>query len=266
MIDASAPFVLLDDARSHRGGAALLFERPSAMLEVRDPEQVRPALQRLREAQRRGLHAAGFLSYEAGHVLEPKLAPLCRAAAPAEPPLLWFGLFERARPIEHLPTLLPNPASAWVSRPTPLIGQSPFEDAIRAVQEHIAAGNIYQANLTFAAEVRTAGSPLAVYADVRQRARGGHSALVFTGEHWILSFSPELFFTLEDGKLTTRPMKGTAERRRDAAGDAAAVEELRADPKQRAENLMIVDLLRNDLSRVSKPGTVEVPSLFEVET
>jgi para-aminobenzoate synthetase/4-amino-4-deoxychorismate lyase len=111
-----------------------------------------------------------------------------------------------------------------------------------------------------------AGSPLALYANLRRRTRAGHGGIVFTGEHWLLSFSPELFFTLKSGRLTTRPMKGTAERGRGAAEDAAAAATLREDPKQRAENLMIVDLLRNDLSRVSKPGTVKVPALFEIET
>ena len=94
----------------------------------------------------------------------------------------------------------------------------------------------------------------------------GHGALVFTGEHWILSFSPELFFTLESGRVTNRPMKGTATRGTTAQEDAANVADLAADPKQRSENLMIVDLLRNDLSRVSMAGTVKVPDLFTVET
>ena len=104
-----------------------------------------------------------------------------------------------------------------------------------------------------------AGSPLALYAGLRERARAGHGALVFTGSHWILSLSPELFFTSAGGRITTRPMKGTAPRDADPAS-------LRDDPKQCAENLMIVDLLRNDLSRVARPGSVEVPELFAVET
>lgn len=263
MIGAATPFVLLDDARP---GPATFFETPVAIVEARAPGEVRPALARLRQAQQWGLHAAGFLSYEAGHALEPKLAPLARPAPDDAPPLLWFGLFEQAQALADMGTLLPDPASAWTSPPRPLVSQAEFEAAVADVQTHIAAGNIYQANLTFPAEVLTAGSPLVVYAKLRDRARGGHGALVFTGAHWILSFSPELFFTLEDGRLTTRPMKGTAERGSDAAADAAAVESLRADPKQRAENLMIVDLLRNDLSRVSRPGSVRVPALFEIET
>jgi para-aminobenzoate synthetase/4-amino-4-deoxychorismate lyase len=111
-----------------------------------------------------------------------------------------------------------------------------------------------------------AGHPLALYAAIRARALAGHGALLFTGAHWLLSFSPELFFTLDEGRLTARPMKGTAVRRPGRTADEAAILALREDPKQRAENLMIVDLLRNDLSRVSKPGSVRVPRLFEIET
>jgi para-aminobenzoate synthetase/4-amino-4-deoxychorismate lyase len=127
------------------------------------------------------------------------------------------------------------------------------------VREHIFAGDAYQVNLTFPAEVALAGHPMAIYAALKARAQAGWGAVVFTGTHWILSLSPELFFTLDpDGKVTARPMKGTAPANSDP-------ETLRSDPKQRAENLMIVDLIRNDLSRVSKPGTVKVPELFAVE-
>src|SRR3546814_91073 len=93
-----------------------------------------------------------------------------------------------------------------------------------------------------------------------------HGGIVFTGAQWLLSFSPELFFTLESGKLTARPMKGTAARGIDRTSDEAAVTMLLEDPKQQAENLMIVDLLRNDLARVAQPGSVAVPELFRVES
>lgn len=268
MIDASAPFILLDDARQHGALPARLYRKPADIIEARSPAGVTEALDALREAGQRGLHAAGFISYEAGHALEPKLAPLGETAPCDAPPLVWFGLFEQE--IELAPSevanLLPDPASGWASTPRPLIEGADYEEAAGRVKGHIEAGDIYQANLTFAADVRTAGNPLAVYAAIRNRARAGHGGVVFTGDHWLLSFSPELFFTLEQGRLTTRPMKGTATRTADSGLDRQAAEALRSDPKQKAENLMIVDLLRNDLSRVSRPGTVRVPALFEVET
>ena len=247
MARLSGPFVLLDDARP--GGRALLYSRPLGVVETREHGEVRACLERLRHR-----HAAGFLSYEAGYALEDRLAPL---RATPELPLLWFGLFDAPEEVEAA-ALLPDPAGAWAGVPTPLVARGDYETALAAVLAHIEAGDIYQANLTFQNEVRVAGHPLALYAALRGRARAGHGALVFTGTHWLLSLSPELFFTLEAGRATTRPMKGTAPRDADPAA-------LRDDPKNRAENLMIVDLLRNDLSRVAKPGTVSVPTLFAVE-
>ncbi|HEX9947994.1 MAG TPA: chorismate-binding protein, partial [Allosphingosinicella sp.] len=222
-------------------------------MEARRHDEVGPALERLR-----GRHAAGFIGYDAGHGLEPKLAPLARRSEAGGPPLLWFGLFEDCEAVDPA-ALLPDAAGAWAGRPRPRVGREVHEAAIARALEHILAGDIYQANLTFPAEVATAGHPLALYAAIRPRARAGWGGVVFTGEHWLLSFSPELFFTLEAGRVTARPMKGTAP----AASDP---EKLRGDPKQRAENLMIVDLLRNDLSRIARPGSVKVPELFAVET
>jgi len=256
----AAPFVLLDDARD--GGRAFLHAGPSQIVETREPDEIATCLDLLRGA---GRTAAGFIAYEAGHTLEPKLAPLCRRAADDEPPLLWFGLFDHVEPVDA-GALLPDPDGAWAGAPRPSIDQSDHAEMVAAAMAHIEAGDIYQANITFAAEVRTAGSPAALYSAIRKRARAGHSALIFTGSHWLLSFSPELFFTLEDGRITTRPMKGTAAREAKSGSDEIAIRTLAEDPKQRAENLMIVDLLRNDLSRVSKPGSVKVPELFAVET
>lgn len=234
-------------------GRTRLYRGPTETVEARRPEQVRAALDRLR-----GRQSAGFIAYEAGHALEPKLAPLASAAGEDGPPLLWFGLFDGWEVVDP-EALLPDPAGAWAGRPRPLVGREAHEAAVARTLDHILAGDIYQANLTFPAEVATAGHPLALYAAIRPRARAGWGGVAFTGEHWLLSFSPELFFTLESGRVTARPMKGTAP----AGTDPEA---LRGDPKQRSENLMIVDLLRNDLSRLSKPGTVKVPALFEVET
>ena len=246
----TAPFVLIDDARP--GGRALLYDSPEEIIEARAPGEVSAALERLR-----GRHAAGFIAYEAGYALEPKLAPIAAEAGEGRLPLLWFALSGAPRDI-NAAEWLPDGAGAWAGAPRPLVGERDYKAGVERVLEHIFAGDVYQANLTFAAEVATAGSPAALYAGLRRRARAGHCALIFTGAHWILSLSPELFFTVEDGRITTRPMKGTA------APDSDP-EALRSDPKQRAENLMIVDLLRNDLSRVAEPGTVKVPELFAVE-
>lgn len=248
MARLSGPFVLLDDARP--GGRALLYSRPLGIVETRDYDEVCGCLERLRHR-----HAAGFLSYEAGYAFEEKLAPL---RAETQLPLLWFGLFDAPEAVDAA-TLLPDPAGVWAGAPRPLISRDDYEAALAQVLAHIMAGDIYQANLTFQNEVRFAGHPLALYGSLRARAGSGHGGVVFTGAHWLLSLSPELFFTLENGRITARPMKGTAPR-------GADPEAFAADPKQRAENLMIVDLLRNDLSRIARTGTVKVPELFAVET
>ncbi|WP_414901540.1 aminodeoxychorismate synthase component I [Sphingomonas flavalba] len=248
------PFVLLDDAGP--SGSARLYRAPAEIIRADRPEELAPALARLRATSR---HAVGFLSYEAGHALEPALAGVARASGA---PLLWFGLFDRVETVDA-DAVLPDPAGAWAGVPRPAVDAAAYQAMVAAAQAAITAGDIYQANISFDAAVPVLGDPRALYAGLRRRQRAGYGALLFTGTDWVLSLSPELFFTLEDGTLTARPMKGTAARTDD---DAAAIARLRDDPKQRAENLMIVDLLRNDLARVARPGSVAVPQLFAVET
>ncbi|MEO1170281.1 MAG: aminodeoxychorismate synthase component I [Pseudomonadota bacterium] len=266
-ISSETPFVLLDDARPD-GAAARLFANPVDTIEARSHDAVEAALDRLAKAQVDGLHAAGFLSYEAGFALEEKLAPLRRDPAADDPPLLWFGLFEDMEriPATEMLAHLPDPDGAWAGAPRPRITQNGYAKTFETAQRLIAAGDIYQTNLTFGCDVPLAGHPLAIYARLRAGSLAGYGGVVWTGAHWLLSLSPELFFSLADGEVTARPMKGTAVRHADPDADRAARDELVADLKQRAENLMIVDLLRNDLSRAAAAGSVAVPSLFHVES
>lgn len=260
-----APFVLLDDARPG-AGSARLYTAPVRVVVAHRADEVAPALAALDVARAEGLHAAGYIAYEAGHALEPRLAGLSRADGDA--PLLWFGLFEA---VEHLAPdavaeRLPDPAGAWVGRPTPRISRSDYDAAFVRVHDWIEAGDIYQANLTFRAAVKVAGDPLAAYSAIRSRAAAGYGGIVWTGSDWLLSFSPELFFALRQGQLIARPMKGTTPRGVTPEEDDAARTGLALDEKQCAENLMIVDLMRNDLTRIAAPGSVSVPELFKVET
>ena len=255
----AAPYVLLDDARP--GGApARLYAKPVDVIAAASVVEVLPALERVRAAVANGRHAAGFLSYEAGAAFEPTAGARASTA-----PLAWFGLFDDYAELPDVPAFLPDPAGAWGGTPEPHVTREAYDAALNEVLALIAAGDIYQANLTFRASVRVLGDPLAVYAAVRSRAQAGWGAIVATGADTLLSFSPELFFRLENGALTCRPMKGTARRACDPGRDAAVAMALATDEKQRAENLMIVDLMRNDLSRVAQPGSVSVPALFAVE-
>lgn len=263
-VTGAEPFLLFDDARP---GAppARLYRNPVGTIVARRLGDVRPALAELRERTRAGRHAAGFLAYEAGHALDPALSAGARECAA---PLLWFGLFDGFESLERdeLRAFLPDPAGAFIGKPGPRVARGDYLAAAAEVREHLFAGDFYQANLTFGCDVRLIGNPLSAYARLRASARAGWGGVVRHPDGWIISLSPERFFTIRSGIVAARPMKGTAPRRADAAADAAEARALAFDPKQRAENLMIVDLLRNDLARVAEIGSVEVPELFEVET
>lgn len=264
MIRRDQPFVLLDDARDSGAAPARLYQAPVEIVEARTLDAVGAAIERLRAARHRDLHAAGFLAYEAAAAFEPGIGALPASGGP----LLWFGLFDRFEEIApgDIPALLPDPDGAWTGGPAPDIDRAGYGERFDRVHALIENGDVYQANLSYRATVPFAGDPLAVYARLRPGAKAGYGAVVWTGHDWLLSLSPELFFALDGGRLTARPMKGTARRGATAQEDRALADQLRGDPKQRAENLMIVDLLRNDLSRVAMAGSVEVPALYTVET
>ena len=267
-IDGHSPFVLLDDARDGDAAApARLLTQPTAILSATDPADMSSAIDVLKHWVAQGRHVAGFLGFEAGYALEPGLTPTLSAPDHAAP-LLWFASFDAVDilPADEVANWLPGADGAWIGPVEPELDFPRYAAAMGGILDHIRAGDIYQANLTFAARVRCAGHPLAVYARLRSRARAGYGGVVFTGSHWLLSFSPELFFSLRAGHILARPMKGTAARQSDPAADRAAMRLLESDPKQRAENLMIVDLIRNDLSRISCPGSVTVPALFRIES
>ncbi|WAC24780.1 aminodeoxychorismate synthase component I [Blastomonas sp. SL216] len=263
------PFVLLDDARTQRASPARLYRYPVRCLSARTADELDALLADLREAGREGLHAAGYLSYEAGFALEPRLRPLLDAMQPMT--LAWFGLFDRYDVIaaEAVPGWLARQGGqgeAFLGPVRPDMGERDYAARFAEVHEAIARGDIYQANLTFQNHAAISGHPLALYRALRAGSVAGYGGVVFDGADWLLSLSPEMFFSLRDGEMTARPMKGTAPRHADPARDADAAERLRTSQKDRAENLMIVDLLRNDLSRVAVPGSVAVTDLFRIES
>jgi aminodeoxychorismate synthase component I len=252
------PHVLLDDASGDARG--LLFHQPHEIVTAHTLEEVRPALQRLREGVRRGLHAAGYLAYEAGFALEPRLAGLYRGDRTL--PLLWFGLFDKPR-VVRWPSLTPSAAQRKL---IPTIPEADYLQSVSDILALIEAGDCYQVNLTHQALLEDPDPPLERYLALRARQQAGWGGMLSTGKAMLQSFSPELFFTLKGETLHTRPMKGTTPRGANAQDDARIKARLRADPKECAENLMIVDLLRNDLSRVARPGSVQVEALFAIET
>jgi len=260
------PFILLDDARDSGAAPTRLYRDPVDIICAESSETLEACWHRISAAQTNGKHVAGYISYEAGLALEDRLQSRLPDDRPC--PLLWFGIFNDYSEIEASDLLknLPDPDGAWLGALRPIISRNQYDSAFTKVKDYIISGDIYQANLTFRTEARYAGHPLALYAAIRSRAKAGYGGVVFDGRNWMLSFSPELFFALKDGRITAKPMKGTAAREGDEEADAAVRAILQSDPKQRAENLMIVDLLRNDLSRLAKQGSVKVPELFHVES
>ncbi len=266
------PFVLLDDARAEGAGDALLFENAAELFVARRPDEVLPVLAAAEAARtERGGTLAGYLAYEAGLALEPRLACHAAARTGAAGPLVWFGRFEQFARVAaaDVPAWLAargGSGAASIGPLVPALSPGAYLAAFDRLQEAIRAGEIYQANLTMPLVGAASGDPVALYAAIRPAALAGHGALVFDGAHWLLSFSPEMFFELKGRKVETRPMKGTRPRGRDAAEDGALAQELAGSVKERAENLMIVDLMRNDLARVAQAGSVAVEQRFAVET
>ena len=266
------PFVLLDDARAGTSAAdALLYEAPEALFVAHRADEVESVLAAAEAARAAGGGAlAGYIAYEAGLALEAKLAPIAAKRAGAAGPLVWLGLFAAPTRIAaaDVPAWLAARAAApgTIGPMEPQLSPGGYAAAFAALGEAIRAGDIYQANLTYPLAGPFRGDPVGLYAALRDASAASYGGLVFDGSHWLLSFSPELFVALNGAEAKVKPMKGTRPRSPDPEADAAMAQELATSVKDRAENLMIVDLMRNDLSRVAEAGSVVVDAPFAVES
>ncbi|WP_051807903.1 aminodeoxychorismate synthase component I [Actinoplanes subtropicus] len=225
-------------------GRALVCPPPRRVLTTSDPGEVAGVLRAVERATEAGAWAYGYVSYDAGG-----------------PPLIWFGLCDE--PVADEPIAAPpgpRPPIGW----TPDWTAAEHARAVAAVRRHIADGETYQCNLTDRLRA-VVEDPFELYARMATAQRAAYNAYLDTGRFVIASASPELFFDWVGDRLRTRPMKGTARRGDDPAADALAARRLRASAKEQAENVMIVDLLRNDLSRVAELGSVAVTELFTIE-
>ncbi len=236
-------------------GGAALFENARQVIEAWTAEQVPAALSALDAAEG---WLAGYCSYELGYALEPRLHALMPSQRRV--PLIRFGVYDAPK----APT--PVAPSGGLGPLVPQWSAADHAAAIAQVRGYIAAGDVYQINLTFPVEAEAHGTPQGLFAALAAHQSVGHGALIEQDGPAILSRSPELFYRVTGGQIETLPMKGTMPRGLTPAEDAAHRDFLASDEKNRAENLMIVDLLRNDLSRVCVPGTVRVPDLFRVDT
>ncbi|NNE59167.1 MAG: aminodeoxychorismate synthase component I [Hellea sp.] len=249
-------FILLDDQLS---GQSRFYENPVEIIQAFTPDELLGAIKTIQDRLDAGWFIAGYISYEAGLVLEPKLNPRFQQSTE---PLLIMGVFDNwssnypEPPCEVAPRLDLKPD--WQ--------ENDYIERFKKVIDYIKAGDIYQVNLTFPLTCEYSGSALCLYDTLRARQPVHYGGVISLGGPDIVSFSPELFFDKEGDKITMRPMKGTVKRLLDPSDDLALCEAMRHDEKSMAENLMIVDLLRNDLSRIAEKASVNVPHLFSLET
>ncbi len=236
----------------------LEFTNPVAVLSTDSPGDIRSHLAYIEnQVQRRSLYAVGFLSYEASLAFDPAFVVHPR---PSDAPLLLFGLFHAPVKKSALP-----PQSLDQPHWDPLITHEEYCRAVAAIQDDITAGRTYQVNYTYRLESRFQGNPLGLFSRWYAAQPAAYASFIDCDQYAVCSVSPELFFSLNGERLTTRPMKGTARRGLLLEDDRANADWLRHSAKNRAENCMIVDMIRNDMGRISRTGTVQVQRLFTIE-
>lgn len=254
-LESSGSFVLLENRRAQE---TQCFAHCHQILEARSFEAVPATLAAMLDAQKAGYFLAGYAAYELGYMFEPRLA---RLAPLLNGPLLQFGVFDQPQRFDWNSV----ERTGSIGRVSPLWTFDTYAARFRRAIEYIRAGDVYQVNLTFPLQGSWSGDPIALFAALRTSQPAPHGALVALGQETILSLSPELFFETKDALIRTRPMKGTAPRGTCPESDRFATAALASSEKNRAENLMIVDLLRNDLSRICEIGSVQVTDLFSIE-
>ena len=249
-------------------GRWLVLGNPVRTIEAWNPEGVTASIDEVERLTRdAGYYAAGFLAYEAGAGFGLPAGRTGRSPD-TDLPLAWFALFEPAhvQEVDALPPPEEGDNGGYEVGPlSPSITFAEFGDAFDRIKQHLADGDTYQVNFTFSLRADFRGDPRRFFADLAKAQQGSCAAFVHTGRHAICSASPELFFALEGMNISARPMKGTAPRGRTTVEDRACRDELLASPKQRAENVMIVDMVRNDLGKIAETGSVDVPELFRAE-
>ena len=236
----------------------LRFSDPASVERATDVGEVSAMLARTAAAVDDGAWAVGFLRYEAASAFDPAFPH-----RPAEAPVAAFGIFEPPRRIERLPPLAPDAVHAlgnWIASQ----GRREHERAVLEILAAIGRGDVYQVNHTMRLSAPWSGDSRALFYELWRAQPAPHAAWLRLGDIEVCSVSPELFFELTGGRVVTRPMKGTRRRTGRSADDQALAQSLRDSAKDRAENLMIVDMMRNDLGRVARPGSVATTRLFDV--
>lgn len=250
---------LIDFCTLHPGADSALrcaFENPCQTLVAHTLDDVRPLLAQVEALSRQGFWCVGYVRFEAAPAFDTALE-----VYPADGPLAYFGVYENANPWPEA-TMTQAAKAQWQDS----ITRSRFDTQMRQIHHAISAGEIYQVNYTAPLSGTLQGKPLDLFLAMQRAQPQGYAACLDCGTEQVLSASPELFFDWNKDQLLVRPMKGTAPRGNDAQSDQDQASKLQNSAKERAENVMIVDLIRNDLSRVAEPFSVRVPELFKVQT
>ncbi|MDZ7723046.1 MAG: aminodeoxychorismate synthase component I [candidate division KSB1 bacterium] len=248
--------VLLFDRNDHSWN---LFSHPLRIIQADSCQEVLPALTEIESAVRQnGLWAAGFLSYEAASAFDPAL----HTHAPAGFPLLWFGLYRQAEPV-RFPNQPSGEAGALIWQPS--VTRKHYLRCIQTIKQHIRRGDTYQVNYTYRQRAELHSEPWPLFQQMIRAQGPGYGACINLPDWCICCASPELFFSTNADKLVSKPMKGTAARAVTACQDQQRANRLYHSAKDRAENTMIVDMVRNDMGRVARTGSIDVPFLNQVE-
>lgn len=252
------PYLLYEFRNSEGKIEPKAFKDPVEVLQTERLEDIPAIMEAIEAAIDKGFYVAGYLSYEAA----PAFNPAMKVKGSTEMPLVWFGIFDQVHiQSEEFPEK-PYQVSEWRMASS----KSLYKEGISRIKTAIEEGHTYQVNYTERLHADFTGSDRSFYRQLARNQQADYGAYLDLGKHRILSASPELFFRIKDGTIEAKPMKGTAKRGRTLAEDKMKSEELLASEKEQAENLMIVDLLRNDMSRLAKKGTVHVSDLYKVET
>jgi len=250
------PLLSFEFANSTGEIQPVLFSQPLKLVIAHTVEEILSCFQEIQEAIKEGYYAAGYLSYESA----PAFDSAFKVNKGSTMPLLWFGIFSEPQTGKLSSNGTYN-LTDWI----PSVSLDEYDASIRFIKQSIEAGDTYQANYTIRLRSKFMGDDIAFYENLKNSQASNYCAYINTGDHRILSASPELFFHLQGDQITTRPMKGTVRRGNSFSEDKENADWLYHSEKNRAENVMIVDLLRNDLGMIARPGTVEVPMLFEIE-
>ena len=258
--------VLFDASKQNQADErSLLFTRPVRTLQAYNTADIPSLLLELDHCVEQGCYVAGFMDYEAGYAFEK-----WPSFEKKNTPIAWFGVYESCEFLEphELQALFDTPTALPASMSTPSFSltREQYTERIHRIKEYIRNGDVYQINFTGALSFDYEGDPFHIYQSLRERQSVSYGAFITHEAGHILSFSPELFIEIHGDAITTRPMKGTIGRGLSVQEDKELGDWLVNDEKNQAENLMIVDLLRNDLSRICEVGSVRVPELYALET